>query len=145
MTPSRSCAPRCTRIPGADALVGGQTAVNFDTQDASRHDRDLIIPIVLVVILLVLALLLRALLAPLLLIVTVVLSFVATLGVSALVFNHVFHFAGADPGVPAVRVRVPGGARDRLQHLPDDPRARGDAAARHPGRHRCAGWRSPAG
>jgi RND superfamily putative drug exporter len=87
-------------VPGARALVGGSTAVNFDTREASRHDRNLIIPIVLAVILVVLALLLRALLAPLLLIVTVVLSFAATLGVSALVFNHVFHFPGADPGFP---------------------------------------------
>ena len=29
------------------------------------------------------------------------------------------------PGVPAVRVRLPGGPRHRLQHLPDDPGARG--------------------
>jgi RND superfamily putative drug exporter len=87
-------------VPGAHALVGGATAVNVDTRDASRHDRNLIIPIVLAVILLVLALLLRALLAPLLLILTVVLSFAATLGMSALVFNHLFHFPGADPGFP---------------------------------------------
>jgi RND superfamily putative drug exporter len=55
---------------------------------------------VLAVILVVLAVLLRALVAPLLLIVTVVLSFAATLGVCALVFNHVFHFAGADTAFP---------------------------------------------
>ena len=54
----------------------------------------------LLVILLVLAVLLRALIAPLLLIATVVLSFAATLGVCALVFNHVFGFAGADPSFP---------------------------------------------
>jgi RND superfamily putative drug exporter len=87
-------------VPGANALVGGQTAVTVDTKDASRHDRNLIIPIVLAVILVVLAVLLRALLAPVLLIGTVVLSFAATLGVSGLVFGHVFHFAGADPGFP---------------------------------------------
>jgi RND superfamily putative drug exporter len=87
-------------IPGADALVGGQTAINYDTQQASRHDRNLIIPIVLAVILVVLALLLRAVLAPLLLILTVVLSFCAALGASAVVFNHVFHFKNADPGFP---------------------------------------------
>jgi putative drug exporter of the RND superfamily len=50
-------------IPGADALVGGATAINYDTQQASRHDRNLIIPIVLLVILLVLGLVLRAILA----------------------------------------------------------------------------------
>ncbi|WP_414944474.1 MMPL family transporter [Amycolatopsis sp. cmx-11-32] len=80
--------------------VGGPTATLLDTRKTSEHDRLLIIPIVLVVIFLVLALLLRSLLAPLLLIGTVVLSFAATMGVSALVFNHVFDFPGADPVVP---------------------------------------------
>ena len=87
-------------VPGASALVGGQSAINLDVQDASRHDRNLIIPVVLLVILIVLSLVLRALVAPILLILTVVLSFTATLGVSALVFNHVFHFANADPAFP---------------------------------------------
>jgi RND superfamily putative drug exporter len=87
-------------VDGADALVGGQTAIAYDIQEASRHDRNLIIPIVLVVILVVLALLLRAIIAPLLLVATVVLSFTAALGVSAFVFNHIFHFANADPGFP---------------------------------------------
>ncbi|WP_091677150.1 MMPL family transporter [Amycolatopsis marina] len=87
-------------VPGADAKVGGRTAIQLDTQETSERDRALIIPVVLVVIFLVLALLLRALLAPLLLIATVVLSFGATMGVSALVFNHVLGFPGADPAVP---------------------------------------------
>jgi RND superfamily putative drug exporter len=87
-------------VPGAHALVGGSTAVNFDVQQAARHDRNLIIPVVLGVILVVLALLLRAVVAPLLLIGTVVLSFTATLGVCALVFNHLFGFANADASFP---------------------------------------------
>jgi putative drug exporter of the RND superfamily len=88
------------KIPGADALVGGSSATNLDIQNASRHDRDLIIPLVLLVILIVLGIVLRALLAPIILIVTVVLSFAASLGVSAVFFNHVFHFANADPAYP---------------------------------------------
>jgi len=87
-------------VPGADAIVGGFTAVNYDTQQASRHDRTLIIPIVLLVIFVILCLLLRAVLAPALLVLSVGLSFAATLGVCALVFNHVFHFAGADTSFP---------------------------------------------
>ncbi|HZC69645.1 MAG TPA: MMPL family transporter [Jatrophihabitans sp.] len=87
-------------IPGADALVGGQSAVNLDVQDASRHDNKLIIPLVLVVIMVVLGIVLRALIAPIILIATVVLSFAAALGVSAIFFNHVFHFANADPAFP---------------------------------------------
>jgi len=87
-------------VPGADAVVGGLTAVDLDVQAASQRDRAVIIPIVLVVIFVVLALLLRALIAPLLLIATVVLSFFATLGACALVFNYVFDFPGADSSFP---------------------------------------------
>ena len=82
-----------------DALVGGGTAQNLDVRDISQSDRNRVIPIILAVIFVVLALLLRALVAPLILIVGNVLSFAATLGASALVFNHVFHFAGSDPAV----------------------------------------------
>lgn len=87
-------------VEGANAQVGGQTAQQLDTRTTSERDRSVIIPIVLAVVFAVLALLLRALVAPLLLIATVVLSFGATMGVSALVFNHVFDFPGADPAVP---------------------------------------------
>lgn len=44
--------------------------------------------------------LLRAVLLPILLIVATVVSFGTAMGVSALVFNHVFKFDGADPSVP---------------------------------------------
>ena len=44
-------------VPGADALVGGSSAATLDVQTASVHDRNLIIPIVLVVIFIVLAIL----------------------------------------------------------------------------------------
>jgi putative drug exporter of the RND superfamily len=87
-------------IPGASALVGGESAINLDVQTASRHDRNLIIPVVLLVILIVLGVVLRSLIAPVILIVTVVLSFAATLGVSALAFNHIFHYANSDPAFP---------------------------------------------
>jgi putative drug exporter of the RND superfamily len=87
-------------IAGADGLVGGSSAINLDTQRAARHDRNLVVPLVLVVVFVILTLVLRALVAPLLLVGTVVLSFAAALGVSALVWNHVFHFPGADPAIP---------------------------------------------
>ncbi len=82
------------------ALVGGVTATDVDSNDTSIRDRTVIIPIVLVVILLILMLLLRAVLAPVLLILTVVVSFGSALGVSALVFDYVLGFPGADPAVP---------------------------------------------
>ncbi|MFC9983616.1 MMPL family transporter [Microbacterium keratanolyticum] len=85
-------------IPGS--LVGGVTATAIDTNDASIHDRTLIIPIVLLVILVILMLLLRSILAPILLVLTTVVSFGTALGVAALLFTHVFQFPGADPAVP---------------------------------------------
>ncbi|MGB3413308.1 MAG: MMPL family transporter [Microbacteriaceae bacterium] len=85
---------------GEPILIGGQTAVAVDTIDATMHDRNLIIPVILLVILLILMVLLRSILAPVLLVVTTVISFGTALGVSALVFNHLFQFPGADPAVP---------------------------------------------
>jgi putative drug exporter of the RND superfamily len=87
-------------VPGAEAKVGGQTAVQMDVNATSARDLRVIPPIVLLVIFVILALLLRALVAPVLLIATVVLSFAATLGAAALVFNHVLDFPGADPATP---------------------------------------------
>lgn len=84
----------------AHALVGGTTATDLDTRTAARADLRTIIPLVLVVITLALMLLLRAVVAPLLLIATTVLSYSATIGISGLVFEHLFGFPGADPVVP---------------------------------------------
>ena len=83
-----------------EILVGGGTAVQYDTDVASRADNRLIIPIVLLIIGLILGLLLRSIAAAALLLLTVVLSFMATLGVCQLVFEHVFGFAGADASFP---------------------------------------------
>jgi putative drug exporter of the RND superfamily len=87
-------------VPGADAKVGGFTAINLDVQRADAHDRDVVIPLILVVVFVILGLILRALVAPLILTATVVLSFAAALGVSAVFFNHVFGFGGADTSFP---------------------------------------------
>ena len=87
-------------IPGADARVGGPTAVAYDIDQANLRDRTVIIPIVLLVISIILILLLRSLVAPLLLIGTVILSFFATLGACAIAFNHIFNFPGADASFP---------------------------------------------
>ena len=81
-------------------LVGGETATTLDTNDAAERDRAIIIPMILVVVLLILMLLLRSVLAPVLLVVLTVISYASALGVSALVFNHVFEFPGSDPSVP---------------------------------------------
>ncbi|MFJ2896683.1 MMPL family transporter [Streptomyces sp. NPDC087218] len=87
-------------VAGADALVGGYTAQQYDTQQTAARDRTLIVPVVLGVILLILVLLLRSLLVPVLLVATVALNFLATLGVSTLVFEHLLGFGGTDASVP---------------------------------------------
>ncbi|TWD82026.1 RND superfamily putative drug exporter [Kribbella amoyensis] len=85
---------------GPEVLVGGTTAINLDVLDASERDLRVIIPAILLVIFVVLMLLLRSITAAVLLVVANVISFAATVGVSALVFNHVFGFPGADPSIP---------------------------------------------
>ncbi len=87
-------------VDGADALVGGGAAFYLDTKTAANRDNKVIIPIVLIAVFLILMLLLRSVLSPILLIATVVLSFGAALGLSTLLFEYVFGFAGADPGFP---------------------------------------------
>ncbi len=87
-------------VDGAHALVGGGSAFYLDTKIASERDSKVIMPLVLAVVLLILIGLLRAVVAPLILIATVVLSFGAALGISALLFEYVFGFAGSDPGFP---------------------------------------------
>ncbi|GAB2570997.1 MMPL family transporter [Kribbella endophytica] len=83
-----------------DILVGGNTAINLDVLNSSERDLKVIIPTILAVIFVVLMLLLRSVAAALLLVICNVLSFGATVGVSALFFNHVFDFPGADPSIP---------------------------------------------
>lgn len=84
--------------PGA--LVGGVTATALDTNTTAQRDLVIIIPVVLVVILFILMLLLRSILAPVLLVLSVVLSYAAAMGVSAVVFNNILGFPGADATVP---------------------------------------------
>ena len=84
----------------SSSLVGGTSAVYFDVRTANSRDNKTIIPIILFVITLILGLLLRSLLSAIVLLGTVVLSYFATLGVCALVFNHVFGFAGGDNSFP---------------------------------------------
>ena len=130
-------------IPGANAKVGGGTAINIDVEHYATRDRNLIIPLVLFVVLVILGLLLRSVVAAFLLIGTVVLSFGAALGCRRWYSGTCSASPAPTPSCPAVRVRVPGRPGHRLQHLPDDQGARGKQAARHqagcdhrPGGHR---------
>lgn len=85
---------------GEEVLVGGAAAQRLDTQTTTARDLAVIVPTVLAVILVVLVLLLRAVVAPLVVVAANLLSFGATLGIGALVFNEVLDLPGADPAVP---------------------------------------------
>jgi RND superfamily putative drug exporter len=82
------------------SLVGGTSAVYYDVRKANDRDNKTIIPIILLVITIILGLLLRSILSAIVLLGTVLLSYFATLGVCALVFNNVFGFAGGDNSFP---------------------------------------------
>jgi RND superfamily putative drug exporter len=84
----------------SSSLVGGTSATYFDVRTANKRDNRTIIPIILFVITIILGLLLRSIISAIVLLGTVVLSYFATLGVCALVFNHVFGFAGGDNSFP---------------------------------------------
>jgi RND superfamily putative drug exporter len=87
-------------VSGAEAIVGGPSAENLDTEVTTRRDEKLVIPLVLAVVLIILALLLRAIVAPLILMATVVISFAAAFGGSVFVFDTILGFKGIDYSVP---------------------------------------------
>ena len=91
---------RLAKAADPTALVGGTSAVYYDVRQANDRDNKTIIPIILLVITLILGVLLRSIVSAVVLLGTVVLSYFATLGVCALVFNHVFGFAGGDNSFP---------------------------------------------
>ena len=83
-----------------EILVGGESATSLDSNLTAERDLQVIVPLVLAVVLVVLMILLRAFVLPVLLLLSTVISFASAMGVSALVFNHIFNFSGADPTVP---------------------------------------------
>jgi RND superfamily putative drug exporter len=87
-------------VGDGEALVGGNTAINLDVQTASQRDNRVIIPLVMFVVLLVLGLVLRAVVAPLILVATVVLSYGAALGLSALIFDWALGVGTTDSAFP---------------------------------------------
>jgi putative drug exporter of the RND superfamily len=87
-------------VGDGEALVGGNTALNYDVQTAAQRDNQVIIPLIMLVVLIVLGLLLRAVVAPLILIATVVLSYGAALGISALIFDWTLDVSTTDSAFP---------------------------------------------
>jgi RND superfamily putative drug exporter len=85
---------------GKQVLVGGASAQEADLRDAAADDTRLIVPLALAVVFVILLLLLRAIVAPLMLMATVVLSFVAALGIGSFVSTEIFDFPGMDASFP---------------------------------------------
>jgi RND superfamily putative drug exporter len=75
--------------------VAGQAAVSYDISNAATGDLNHIVPVVLIAIGILLALVLRSLVAPIYLIVSVGLSYLAAIGLAAIVFMDF----GGGPGL----------------------------------------------
>ncbi|GGR71250.1 RND superfamily putative drug exporter [Nocardioides luteus] len=80
-------------VDGADALATGTAAIQLDMASATDRDTKVVMPLVLGLVLIILMILLRSVLSPVLLMATVVLSFGAALGLSAVIFDAM-GFAG---------------------------------------------------
>ena len=83
-----------TDLAGTEVLVGGQTATQADTRASVNRDAQVVGPIVIAAIWVILALLLRSLVAPTYLVVSVLLSFMAALGLSSVIFQNVLGHSG---------------------------------------------------
>jgi RND superfamily putative drug exporter len=86
-------------VPG-DSYVGGTAAKAVDEGAGATRDRWVVFPVILLLVLGALLLLLRSVVAPILLVLTVLGTYVASLGVSWWLFTGVFDFSGVDVGMP---------------------------------------------
>jgi RND superfamily putative drug exporter len=83
-----------------DTHVTGTDAVALDEESGSQRDQRVILPVILGLVLVGLVLLLRSVVAPVLLVLSVVLTYAASLGLAGLLFEPVFGFEAMDSGVP---------------------------------------------
>ena len=87
-------------LTGTDALVGGQDAQLYDTEQAAERDRGIIFPLVLALIFLALVLVLRSLVAPLIMVASVLLTNLAALGLGWWISTGVLGFTTFDSTTP---------------------------------------------
>lgn len=83
-----------TALTGAQIHVGGPSSFYADMRAISNNDFRIIVAVILGAIFVVLALLLRSLVAPFYLLATVVLSYLATMGITVAVFQGLFGAEG---------------------------------------------------
>jgi RND superfamily putative drug exporter len=93
-TARRAVAQVAIRIGARDNGIFGLLPFAYDVENLSNTDLIHIIPLVTVLIALLLALVLRSLVAPIYLVVSVVLSYLATLGLVSLIFVHILGQSG---------------------------------------------------
>lgn len=86
--------------PVDGAALGGGDADRVDEADGTTRDRWVILPLVLALVTLALVLLLRSVVAPLVLVATVLLTYVASLGLSWWLFTGILGFDRLDAGAP---------------------------------------------
>ncbi|MHB8575157.1 MAG: MMPL family transporter [Dehalococcoidia bacterium] len=85
---------------GLQIHVGGETAQNADTRSDTARDLELLGPIILLAIALILGLLLRSIVAPAYLVASTLLSYLATLGLTGMVFQDLLGSTGVQNFVP---------------------------------------------
>ena len=83
------------KVGATDSGVGGQAPASYDVSQTSSSDLLRIVPVVLIIIGILLAIMLRSLIAPIYLVLSVLLSYLASLGLAILVFVVI----GGDPGL----------------------------------------------
>ena len=81
-------------MTGIEILVGGDTAVQFDTKTVIDEDTKLLAPLILFAILCVLIVIQRSLVAPLYLLFSVIISYAATFGISIFIFQDILNHTG---------------------------------------------------
>lgn len=86
--------------PTSKVWIAGQTATQYDTLITSDHDKDIIIPLVIILISILLLVYLRSIIAMLYLVGTVILSYVAALGFGWVIIHYVM-------GVDAIQASIP--------------------------------------
>jgi putative drug exporter of the RND superfamily len=90
------------RVGAWDNGVFGVLPIAYDISNTSSNDLNRVIPIVAVLIAILLAVVLRSLVAPVYLVVSVVLSYLATLGLAATIFVHLGSQTNLDFVLPFV-------------------------------------------
>ena len=83
-----------SKVRNIDILVGGQTAVQTDNKNAIDRDMLVLAPIVLLAIFLVLIILQKSIISPVYLMFSIIISYLATYGLSVFIFQNILGHNG---------------------------------------------------